>query len=128
MFPDNIDLWVGGLVEAPLEGAKVGPTFLCIIADQFRRTRNGDRFWYENDGVFTPAQLSQIKQTTLARVVCDNSDNITRVPLDVFHQTDFPSNYIRCDDARVPEVDLKLWAVCCSGKKGDHVKTSHRLV
>ena len=59
---DNIDLFVGGILEDPLPGTRIGPTFLCLIVLQFKRLRDGDRFWYENPGVFSPTQLTQIKQ------------------------------------------------------------------
>lgn len=45
---EDVDLTVGGAVEAHVAGALAGPTFLCILTEQFYRTRVGDRFWYEN--------------------------------------------------------------------------------
>lgn len=42
---DNIDIWVGGIMET---GDNPGELFRAIISDQFRRIRNGDRFWFEN--------------------------------------------------------------------------------
>lgn len=108
--PDNIDLFVGGISETPLPGSKVGPTFQCLIVDQFRRTRDGDRFWYENPGVFTAEQLTQLKQVTLARVICDNADNIDRIQKDVFVIAK-EKDYVSCES--ITKIDLKMWADCC---------------
>lgn len=74
---EDIDLFLGGTSEKVLPGAVVGPTFACIIGEQFRRIKEGDRFWYEagkQAGSFTAAQLTQIKKATLSRVLCDNSN------------------------------------------------------
>lgn len=46
--PDDVDLTVGGSLEAHVPGTLAGPTFLCILTEQFYRTRAGDRFFYEN--------------------------------------------------------------------------------
>jgi len=54
---DDIDFIVGALLEIPAEGAKVGPTARCIIADSFYRYKVGDRFFYDvrgQPGSFTP--------------------------------------------------------------------------
>ena len=53
------------------------PHFRCIIAEQFKRVRDGDRFWHEADKHFTPEQLRQIKKVTMATVFCESGDNIT---------------------------------------------------
>ena len=43
---NSIDVWVGGLLETRKSGP--GELFATIIEDQFRRIRDGDRFWFEN--------------------------------------------------------------------------------
>lgn len=79
--PDDIDLYVGGLLEVADPDSAVGPTFKNIIADQFSRIRKGDRYFYEHDahinpGAFTERQLREIKKISMARIICDNSDGI----------------------------------------------------
>lgn len=44
---DDIDLYVGGLLEKPLPGSVQGPTFSCITAESFSRWKFGDRLYYE---------------------------------------------------------------------------------
>nr|XP_022314517.1 peroxidasin-like isoform X2 [Crassostrea virginica] len=110
--PDNIDLFVGGMAETPVDDGKVGRTFLCIIADQFKRSRNGDRFWYENPGVFESNQLAEIRQVTLAQVICESSDAIHRVQRDVFVKADRDEDYLNC--SHIPKLNVKVWSDCCT--------------
>jgi peroxidase len=78
---DNIDLWVGGLAEDHIRGGSMGPTFTKIIADQFQRLRDGDRFWFER--VLAGRQLNQIENTSLADIIERNS-GVTGLQNDVF--------------------------------------------
>ncbi|XP_058178642.1 peroxidasin [Anopheles ziemanni] len=104
--PGNIDLWVGGILEDQLPRAKMGPLFACILVRQFRALRAGDRFWYEND-VFRPEQLAEIKRASLARVICDNGDNITTVTGNVFILPAQQGGYQQCKD--IPQLNLDHW-------------------
>uniref|UniRef100_A0A8C5HXK5 Ig-like domain-containing protein n=1 Tax=Gouania willdenowi TaxID=441366 RepID=A0A8C5HXK5_GOUWI len=113
--PLNVDLFPALMAEDLVPGSRLGPTLMCLLTSQFKRLRDGDRFWYENPGVFTPAQLTQLKQASLTRVLCDNGDNITRVQQDVFRVAELPHGYGSCDD--VPQIDLRMWQDCCEGNR-----------
>lgn len=57
----EVDLFVGGVSELPVNGGILGRTFTCIISNQFSASKFGDRFWYENSenpGKFTPGKHS----------------------------------------------------------------------
>lgn len=85
--PEDIDLIVGGLAEVPTGGSIMGPTLSCIIADQFLRSKQGDRYFYNNvkqPVPFTKAQISEIEKVTLARIFCDNGDDIESMQANVF--------------------------------------------
>lgn len=73
---DNIDAWVGILAEDHAAGSSLGELGRAILADQFTRLRDGDRFWYENrfDGV----TLDALRATSLSDVIARNTgvDNL----------------------------------------------------
>lgn len=107
---DDIDLFIAGNYEKKLKDALVGPVFACIIGEQFRRLRAGDRYWYENGnqaGAFTPSQLTEIKRASMARIICDNSDAIERIqPLAFLKPTEWNPK-VSCD--QLPWLDLRHW-------------------
>jgi peroxidase len=101
---NSVDLWVGGLAEERIPGGVIGPTFACLFAITFNDLCEGDRFWYENDNVFTPSQLTEIKRTSLARILCDNGDDISSVQKNAFFLS---REQLSC--SAIPRIDLSAW-------------------
>lgn len=46
--PEDVDLLIGGMAERSAEDGILGPTFRCIISEQFARTKRTDRFFYDS--------------------------------------------------------------------------------
>ncbi|MEP3479400.1 MAG: peroxidase family protein [Fuerstiella sp.] len=78
---NNVDLWVAGLAEDHQDGSSLGETFSAIIADQFTRLRDADRFWYE--GILDGDELAEVQSTTLSDVIARNT-NLNQLSDDVF--------------------------------------------
>ncbi|CAK1579275.1 unnamed protein product [Parnassius mnemosyne] len=112
--PIDVDLWSGGVSERALPGSMLGPTFACIIATQFSYSRRGDRFWFElpnQPSSFTPEQLSEIRKSRLARVICDNTDIIDTVQLYPMVLPDHELNpRVPCRSGIIPQMDFSKWA------------------
>ncbi|XP_014663461.1 PREDICTED: dual oxidase 2-like [Priapulus caudatus] len=74
---DQMDIWPGGMLETRETGP--GELFTYIIRDQFKRIRDGDRFWYENyrlNGQFTEEEVDVIRNITLRDIIM----SVTQIP------------------------------------------------
>ena len=87
---EEIDLFVGGLAEAPISGAVVGPTFACIIGEQFKLLMDGDRYFYRHskgEDIHPLGEhcLEEISKRKLSDIICENTD-IAELAENVFIQ------------------------------------------
>ena len=98
---DKVDLWVGGLAENHQPGAMMGQTFQVIIGDQFEALRDGDRFWYQNQG-FDGQTLSQIQHTSLSDIILRNTDT-QHIQADAFVYYDRHGGLASGGEAEHPE-------------------------
>ncbi|KAG7190742.1 hypothetical protein KM043_006814 [Ampulex compressa] len=115
---DDIDLYTGALAELPKSGGIVGPTFTCLIADQFDRLQKGDRFWYEvPDQVhsFTDGQLRELRKTSLAKLICDCSDGITKIQAEAMRSVGPANPMMSCED--LPGPSYLSWKDDVSGNE-----------
>lgn len=108
----DIDFFAGGMSEKHLNGLMVGPTFNCMLVRQFEALRDGDRFYYEAEGVFTRRQLHAIKKTSLSTVLCNNLRGIVSIQPRAL-LGDGPNNKrVSCKgSSRIEELDLTPWKV-----------------
>ncbi|XP_075706908.1 eosinophil peroxidase-like [Rhinoderma darwinii] len=112
--PQNIDIWMGAVAEPLLPNARVGELLTCLIGNQFRRSRDGDRFYYERTTEFTAVQRSAIERVTMSRIICDNT-GIPQVPRNVFVANTNPRNFVNC--SQIPAFDLSPWRRRKSGSE-----------
>ena len=109
---EDIDPFVGMLLERPIPGSELGRVATCLLLEQFNDTRHGDRFWYERDDpctAFTMAQLTEIRKASLARVICDNSDGVFTIqPRALLQRTNNgPNDDVPCGN--LPTVNLNVF-------------------
>lgn len=68
-------------------------------------------------GVFTPFQVEELRKANLAKIICDNADNIQQVPHDVFVLQNV-SEFVSCSE--IEDVNLNAWKEC-EGERWDEV-------
>lgn len=56
-------------------------------------------------------QLAEIRKVTLARVFCDNSDNVTKMQQQVFFKPISTDNdLLPCNSQLIPKINFKHWS------------------
>uniref|UniRef100_G3SQS7 Myeloperoxidase n=1 Tax=Loxodonta africana TaxID=9785 RepID=G3SQS7_LOXAF len=105
--PNNIDIWMGGVAEPLQPNGRVGPLLACIIGTQFRKLRDGDRFWWENNGVFSTQQRQALAKISLPRIICDNTGITTVSKNNIFMSHMYPRDFVSC--RTLPALDLTPW-------------------
>ncbi|XP_068156160.1 chorion peroxidase [Drosophila tropicalis] len=112
--PQDVDVYTGALSEPPMEGAIFGPLLSCMVSDQFLRIKLGDSHWYERKvgpQRFTKGQLAEIYKTSLAAIICRNSDGITRIREHVMERQRTNGNrYINCRNLPGYDFNFAPWA------------------
>lgn len=83
---NNIDAWVGMLAEKHVPGSSLGPTHIAVLRDQFKRLRDGDRFWYQNL-MFAPQEVAALQSTRLSDILQRNT-GVTGLQQNVFFAAD----------------------------------------
>jgi hypothetical protein len=73
---ERLDAFTGMLAERHVEGTEFGPLQLAMWTSQFTALRDGDRFFYANDGVL--GAINHVFgidfRRTLAEVIADNTE------------------------------------------------------
>ncbi|KAH8419210.1 hypothetical protein KR222_010706 [Zaprionus bogoriensis] len=112
--PQDVDVYTGAVSEPPLEGAIFGPLLSCLVSDQFMRLKLGDSHWYERKigpQRFSRAQLAEIYKSSLAAVICRNSDGIRRVRQHVMERHSTAGNrYVNCVELEGFDFNFEPWS------------------
>lgn len=151
---DDCDLITAASMEPHLNGGLAGRVFTMIMLEQFRRCRQGDRFFFEHGeseetrftmgnviifqriivylvyliSRFIIAQLNEIRKATLARLICDNS-NVQSIQKNAFMLISDFNSIVQCSE--IPRVNLKAWQECSPSNArfhGQQRSTSHSVM
>lgn len=108
---DDMDPFIGAVSEDHYGDGSVGELVHYGMLDQLLRIRDGDRYWFENPGVFSEEELAEIRATRLSDIIKRNTrvQNIQDNVFFVKGDTDQPIN--GGDDTMDP-FPFALWAAC----------------
>ena len=78
---EEVDLWIGGLAEAPANG-QLGSTFGYIFLEQLDRLQHGDQFYYLD--LFDDALFLEVNASATFKDILERNTGLTDLPANVF--------------------------------------------
>ena len=72
---EDVDFWIGGISEDPVNNGLVGELFSTILTEQFKNQRSGDRFFYLNDSSDLSVLAPELENTTLSGIIQQNTSD-----------------------------------------------------
>ena len=70
---EDVDFWIGGISEDPVNGGLVGELFSVVLTEQFENLRSGDRFFYLNDSSDLAILAPDLENTSLSGIIQQNT-------------------------------------------------------
>ncbi|XP_040581150.1 salivary peroxidase/catechol oxidase [Lepeophtheirus salmonis] len=126
---DDFDLFTAGLSEKKSGGKRLGETFHCLICEQFKRLKNGDRFFfthYENEETNSRGLHIDIQNMIMKRrfsdILCENSIGLEKLKPQVFKNEGENNPELSCNDGSRPKLDFELIA---HHFRLEHLKTAN---
>ena len=95
------------LAEDHMPSAMFGNTIMAIMADQFQRLRDGDKFFYLNDTALSEEDKVEITNTTFRDIIMRNT-GIDVMQDNVFTAMD-PSDLIQGPDIELTDLNAVLY-------------------
>ena len=111
---NEIDAWVGLLAEEKSRGSQFGPTLTAIITDQFRKLRDGDRYFFTHDRHLDRRDADRIDQIRLSDVIKSNT-NLSSIQDDVFearpcsNTIDSGNNDLRSSELNSQDLEMNVF-------------------
>merc|ERR1712130_75284 len=111
---DDVDLYVGLLMEEALSDGEVGPTTACIVAHQYINWKETDKWFYERTSFFeTQDKLDTLKDLDLSKIICLTMENMDTVPTMPFigDGVTFQGSqreFLSCS-SHAPKLEMRAW-------------------
>jgi len=111
-YVDDVSLYTGGLMERHMYDSLMGPTWWCIVSEQFYNWKWADNWFYDlgsRPHSLSYPQLQEVRSWTMAGLICTVTD-LEEVPVFPFHAVSYGNPLVKCSDYdEIPPFSFAPW-------------------